>query len=289
VLAVLAVLFGVAVSLGTAGLQLTAGLGETFGTSTGIAVQLLVIGVTTVAFMISASTAIEKGINYLSQISMYVAAVLLVFFLVMGPTAIQLGALTQGLGDYAGGIIPMSMRLDSFGPDTSWLGSWTVFYWSWWIAWCPYVGLFIARISRGRTIRQFVLGAVIGPSVVTFVWVAVFGGSALYLAQTKGEGIAARVAADPASGMFVFLNQFPLALPMSILTLVVLWIFLWPAPTRVPSCSAVCLPADPKSRSAGSSSRGGWRWRRSRVSCSWQGASARCSRPRSCSACLLLS
>ena len=225
VLAVLAVLFGVAVALGTAGLQLTAGLGETFGTPTGIVVQLLVIGVTTVAFMISASTAIDKGINYLSQISMYVAAVLLVFFLVVGPTAVQLGALTQGVGDYFGGIIPMSLRLDSFSPNNSWLGSWTVFYWSWWIAWCPYVGLFIARISRGRTIRQFVLGAVIGPSVITFLWVAVFGGSALHLAQTQGEGIAARVAADPASGMFVFLNQFPLALPMSILTLLVLWIF----------------------------------------------------------------
>jgi glycine betaine transporter len=225
VMSVLAVLFGVAVALGQAGLQLTAGLGETFGTPTGIAVQLIVIVVTTVAFMISASTAIEKGINYLSQISMYVAAVLLVFFLVVGPTATQLGALTQGVGDYLGGIVPMSMRLESFDPENTWLGSWTVFYWSWWIAWCPYVGLFIARISRGRTIRQFVLGTVIGPSVVTFVWIAVFGGSALHLAQTKGEGIAETVAADPASGMFVFLNQFPLALPMSILTLVVLWIF----------------------------------------------------------------
>jgi glycine betaine transporter len=100
VMSVLAVLFGVAVALGQAGLQLTAGLGETFGTPTGIAVQLIVIVVTTVAFMISASTAIEKGINYLSQISMYVAAVLLVFFLVVGPTATQLGALTQGIGDY---------------------------------------------------------------------------------------------------------------------------------------------------------------------------------------------
>jgi glycine betaine transporter len=225
VMSVLAVLFGVAVALGQAGLQLTAGLGETFGTPTGIAMQLAVIVVTTVAFMISASTAIEKGINYLSQISMYVAAVLLVFFLVVGPTATQLGALTQGIGDYLGGIVPMSMRIESFDPENTWLGSWTVFYWSWWIAWCPYVGLFIARISRGRTIRQFVLGTVIGPSVVTFIWIAVFGGSALHLAQTKGEGIAETVAADPASGMFVFLGQFPLALPMSILTLVVLWIF----------------------------------------------------------------
>ena len=119
----------------------------------------------------------------------------------------------------------MSMRIESFDQDNAWLGSWTVFYWSWWIAWCPYVGLFIARISRGRTIRQFVMGTVIGPTVVTFIWIAVFGGSALHLAQTQGGGIAERVTADPASGMFVFLNQFPLALPMSILTLAVLWIF----------------------------------------------------------------
>ena len=134
VLSVLAVLFGVAVALGQAGLQLTAGLGETFGTTMGIVVQLLVIVLTTIAFMISASTAIDKGINYLSQISMYVAGVLLVFFLVVGPTATQLDALTQGVGDYVGGLIPMSMRMDSFDPDNAWLGSWTVFYWSWWIA-----------------------------------------------------------------------------------------------------------------------------------------------------------
>ena len=225
VMSVIAVLFGVAVALGQAGLQLTAGLGQTFGTPTGVVAQLTVIAVTTVAFMISASTAVEKGVNYLSQISMYVAGLLLVIFLIIGPTATQLSALTQGVGDYFGDLIPMSMRMQSFNQDNAWLGSWTVFYWSWWIAWCPYVGLFIARISRGRTIRQFVLGTVIGPSVVTFVWVAVFGGSALYLDQTRGNGLAERVVSDPASGMFVFLEQFPLALPMSILTLAVLWIF----------------------------------------------------------------
>ena len=225
VLSVIAVLFGVAVALGQAGLQMTAGIGQTFGTPTGVAAQLVVIGVTTVAFMISASTAVEKGVNYLSQISMYIAGVLLVVFLILGPTATQLGALTQGVGDYFGGLVGMSMRMNSFNQDNAWLGSWTVFYWSWWIAWCPYVGLFIARISRGRTIRQFVLGTVIGPSVVTFVWVAVFGGSALYLDRTQGGGIADRVVADPASGMFVFLEQFPLYLPLAILTLAVLWIF----------------------------------------------------------------
>ena len=111
--------------------------------------QLAVIIVTTVAFMISASTAIDKGINYLSQISIYVAAILLIFFFIVGPPATQLGVPTQGLGDYIGGIILMSMRIDSCDPDNAWLGSWTVFYWSWWIAWCPYVGLFIDRITRG--------------------------------------------------------------------------------------------------------------------------------------------
>ena len=224
ILAVLAVLFGVAVSLGQAGLQLTAGLGETFGTATGVIAQLVVIGITTVAFMISASTAVEKGVNYLSQISMYVAGVLLLFFLVMGPTATQLGVLTQGVGDYFGDLVPMSMRMDSFNQDTAWLSSWTVFYWSWWIAWCPYVGLFVARISRGRTIREFVLGVVVGPSVVTMIWMSVFGGTAIKIAQSQ-SGIAERVVGDPAVGMFVFLNQFPLAYAMSILTLIVLWIF----------------------------------------------------------------
>lgn len=224
ILAVLAVLFGVAVSLGQAGLQLTAGLGETFGTATGIIAQLVVIGITTVAFMISASTAVEKGVNYLSQISMYVAGVLLLFFLVMGPTATQLGVLTQGIGDYFGDLVPMSMRMESFDQNTAWLSSWTVFYWSWWIAWCPYVGLFVARISRGRTIREFVLGVVVGPSVVTMIWMSVFGGTAIKIAQSQ-SGIAERVVGDPAVGMFVFLNQFPLAYAMSILTLIVLWIF----------------------------------------------------------------
>jgi glycine betaine transporter len=225
IMAVLAVLFGVAVALGSAGLQITAGLGETFGIPTGIVTQLLVIGITTVAFMISASTTIDKGVNYLSQISMFVAPILLVFFLVVGPTANQLGALTQGIGDYLSNIISMSFRLDSFDQDTAWLSSWTVFYWSWWIAWCPYVGLFVARISRGRTIREFVLGTVIVPSVVTMLWFAVFGGAAIHLEQTRGGGIAERVTADPAVGTFVFLEQYPLAFVMSILTLVILWIF----------------------------------------------------------------
>lgn len=225
ILAVLAVLFGVAVALGQAGLQVTAGLGETFGTPTGIVMQLVVIGVTTLAFMASAATPLEYGIKWLANISMLVAPVLLIFYFVVGPTVTQLDVFTQGIGDYVSGIVPMSFRIDSFDLNTAWLSSWTVFYWSWWIAWAPYVGLFIARISRGRTIREFIAGAVLVPSLVTFVWFSVFGGAAIWVDENLNGSLAEVVSGNPAVGMFVFINAFPLPLLMSIVTLVLLWVF----------------------------------------------------------------
>ncbi len=225
ILAVLAVLFGVAVALGQAGLQVTAGLGETFGTPRGQAMWLIVIAVTTVAFMISASTPIEKGIKWLSNISMIIAPVLLIFFFVVGPTVVQLDSFTQGIGDYAANIIPMSMRMDAFSQDTTWLSTWTIFYWSWWIAWAPYVGLFMARISRGRTIREFIAGVVLVPSLVTMAWFAVFGGSAIAVDGSLGGRLAETASSAPAAGMFLFINQFPMPLIVSIVTLIVLWVF----------------------------------------------------------------
>ncbi|WP_233576065.1 BCCT family transporter [Saccharopolyspora rhizosphaerae] len=226
VLAVLAVVFGIAVALGQAGLQMTAGLGKTFGLPTGIIVQLVVLALTTAAFMGSATTRIEHGIKWLSNISMLIAPVLLIFYVVVGPSITQINAFTEGLGDYLSEIVPMSFRLDAFSPDNGWMGSWTVFYWSWWIAWAPYVGLFMARISRGRTIREFVAATVLVPSVVSMIWIAVFGGAALHLARSGLAGdIAQTVQESPAAGMFVFIQQYPLAGVMSVITLVVLWVF----------------------------------------------------------------
>lgn len=226
ILAVLAVVFGVAVALGQAGLQLTAGLGQTFNVPTVVLVQLLVIGITTAAFMASATTPIEHGVKWLANISMLIAPVLFVFYFLVGPTVAELNAFTQGTGNYLANLIPMSFRLDAFSMDTDWLGTWTVFYWSWWIAWAPYVGLFMARISRGRSIREFVVATVFIPSVVSMLWIAVFGGAALHLAQTPGgPAIAQIVQQNPAAGMFVFIQQFPIPLVMSITTLFVLWIF----------------------------------------------------------------
>ncbi|NYH79753.1 glycine betaine transporter [Actinopolyspora biskrensis] len=226
ILAVLAVVFGIAVALGQAGLQLTAGLGQTFGLPTVVLVQLVVLGLTTAAFMISATTRIEHGIKWLANISMLIAPLLLVFYFVVGPTVTQLNVFTEGIGDYLTNIVPMSFRLDAFSANTEWLGSWTVFYWSWWIAWAPYVGMFMARISRGRSIREFVGATVLVPSLVSAIWIAVFGGAALQLARAgQASDIAETVAQSPAAGMFVFIQEYPLPLLMSIITLVVLWVF----------------------------------------------------------------
>ncbi|GAA2357974.1 BCCT family transporter [Saccharopolyspora halophila] len=225
-LAVLAVVFGIAVALGQAGLQITAGLGETFGVPNTVFVQLVVLGLTTLAFMASATTKIEHGIKWLSNISMLIAPLLLVFYFLVGPTATQLNVLTEGTGNYLANLLPMSFRLDAFDFNTEWMGSWTVFYWSWWIAWAPYVGLFMARISRGRTIREFVAATVLVPSVVSMIWIAVFGGAALQLARSGMAGdIARTVEQSPAAGMFVFIQEYPLPLALSIITLIVLWVF----------------------------------------------------------------
>ena len=225
IIAVVATLFGVAVSLGLGTLQIGAGFEETFGIPNGIGLQLAIIGVTAAAYMISAFTPISKGVNYLSQASIYVAGVLLVFFLVTGPTITQINAFTQGIGDYLGEIVPMSFRLNSFDQDTAFMGKFTMFHFATWIAWAPFVGAFIARISRGRTIREFVLGVLIAPSLVSGFWFAVFGGAAIDLDQSLGGTISSAASSDPAVGLFVFLQEYPLAVVTSLATIFLLWIF----------------------------------------------------------------
>lgn len=155
VIAILATLFGVAVSLGLGTLQIASGLNTVFGIPSTIIVLLVIIAVTAVAYMLSASTPIDKRINILSQASMYLAVVLLIYFLIVGPTLLQLNSFTQEIGVYLANLVPQSLRMAAFEPkESEWLGYWTIFFWATWIAWGPYVGAFIARISRGRTIRD---------------------------------------------------------------------------------------------------------------------------------------
>ncbi|MBA3575931.1 MAG: BCCT family transporter, partial [Pseudonocardiales bacterium] len=224
VLAVVATLFGVAVSLGLGTLQLDAGLGAAFGAPSGITLQLVIIGVTAAGYMISASTPLEKGINWLSQASMVLAAIMLVYFIVLGPTILQLNAMTEGTGRYLGQLIPTSLRMSAFDPDP-WVGDWTIFFWATWIAWAPYVGVFIARISRGRTIREFIVGVLVAPSVFSVVWFSVFGPTAIDLDNRLGGALSAAAARDESVALFTFLEEYPLVLFTSVMFLLLVWIF----------------------------------------------------------------
>ncbi len=226
VVAIIATLFGVAVSLGLGTLQIGAGLGKAFGLSDGLVLQLIIIAVTAVAYMLSASTPIEKGVNYLSQGSMYLAFFLLAYFLVVGPTLLQLNTFTQEIGVYLFNIVPQSFRMSAFEPqEAAWLGDWTIFFWATWIAWAPYVGVFIARISRGRTIREFILGVMIAPSIFSMIWFSVFGAAGIQADNQNGGAISSAALNNEGLGLFEFLEYFPLTLLTSLLMIFLVWIF----------------------------------------------------------------
>jgi choline-glycine betaine transporter len=180
VLAIFATLFGSAASLGLGALQIGSGV-EILGWAgnVGNGVLVAIIAILTAAFVASAVSGIERGIQWLSNTNMVLALLLAVFVFVLGPTIFILNLLPDALGSYFSDLGEMAARTEASGGDATaeWLRGWTVFYWAWWISWTPFVGLFIARISRGRTIRQFVTGVLLVPSVVSLVWFAVFGGA----------------------------------------------------------------------------------------------------------------
>src|ERR687890_1108821 len=227
IIAILATLFGVAVSLGLGTLQIASGLNTVFGVPSTILVLLIIIAITGVAYMLSASTPLDKGINILSQISMYLAFLLLVYFLIIGPTLLQLNSFTQEIGVYLANLVPKSLRLSAFDPQQQeWLGSWTIFFWATWIAWGPYVGAFIARISRGRTIREFIVGVLIGPSLFSMIWFSVFGAAGIRLDNQTNGNLSEAVANDGAAiALFEFLSAYPLALLTSLVALFLVFIF----------------------------------------------------------------
>jgi glycine betaine transporter len=227
IIAIIATLFGVAVSLGLGTLQIASGLNAIFGIPSTLTLLLIIIAVTAVAYMISASTPVEKGINYLSQGSMYLAVLLLAYFFVVGPTLLQLNTFTQEIGGYLINLVPRSVNLSAFNQEEqAWLSSWTIFFWATWIAWGPYVGAFIARISRGRTIREFVVGVLVGPSIFSMIWFAVFGASGIRLDnQTNGQLYDAVSNDGAAVAMFEFLGSYPLPLLTSLVTLFLIYIF----------------------------------------------------------------
>ncbi|MCY1276264.1 Glycine betaine transporter OpuD [compost metagenome] len=211
VLAVLATLFGTATSLGLGAQQINSGLNYLWHTGESNSIALTIIVVMTALFILSAISGVGKGVQFLSNVNMVVAVLLLLFLAVVGPSVFILNTLVASIGEYLRELIPMSFRTAAFS-DGKWLAGWTIFYWAWWISWAPFVGTFIARISRGRTIREFVIGVIFIPSGVTMVWFAIMGGSALYSELAGAGGIAAAVNDQgPAVALFTLLAQYPAA------------------------------------------------------------------------------
>ena len=223
ILAIFATLFGSAASLGLGALQIGAGLQANGMRPAGKGLLVAIIAILTVAFVCSAVTGVAKGIQFLSNVNMVLAAILAVFVFVAGPTILILNLLPTAIGDYFGSLAQMAARTAASGGDATaeWLSGWTVFYWAWWISWTPFVGMFIARISRGRSIKQFVVGVILIPSFVSLLWFAIFGGAAINL-QRSGTDLASQ---DSESQLFGLLHSFPLGGALSVLAMVLVAIF----------------------------------------------------------------
>ena len=224
VIAVLGTLFGVATSLGLGTLQLNSGLNYLFDVpSTGI-VQVILIAVITSVAAISVALGLDKGVRRLSQLNILLAMALLAFVLIVGPTVFIAEGMVQSLGAYLDALPQLAFWTETF-KDTDWQRQWTLFYWAWTISWAPYVGIFIARISRGRTIREFVAGVLLAPTAFTLVWFGVFGLSAIQVEMSGQIALAEQVQQDPSVAIFAFLEALPFSGIASALSVIIIVIF----------------------------------------------------------------
>ena len=225
VFAILSTTFGVATSLGLGVDQINSGLNFLLGVPKSLGVQLALVVMTTVLATISVVLGLDSGIKRLSEINIVLAVALLVGVLILGPTVYLLQMFMQNTGGYMAVLVGKTFNLYAYQP-TDWLGGWTIFYWGWWISWAPFVGLFIARISRGRSLREFVFGALAAPTLFTLLWMTVFGNSAIDIILGQGvEELGAAVREDESVALFKFLEQFPMASFLSGLATIMVLVF----------------------------------------------------------------
>jgi len=224
VIAVLGTLFGVATSLGLGTLQLNSGLNYLVGAPSSPLVQVGLIAVITGIAATSVALGLDKGVRRLSQVNIVLAMLLLAFVGLVGPTVFIAEGMVQSVGDYLSSLPSLAFWTETY-KDTDWQRQWTLFYWAWTISWAPYVGIFIARISRGRTIREFVGGVLFAPTVFTLVWFGIFGLSAIQGEMSGQLSLAAQVQQDPSVAIFAFLEGFPLTSVASALSVVIIVIF----------------------------------------------------------------
>ena len=222
--AIIGTLFGLATSLGFGAMQISAGLehlGVFPATTTS---QLILIAVVTALATLSVLSGLDRGIKRLSELNLGLGLLLMFFVFVLGPTAFLMSSFVQTIGLYLQNLIGTTFRTDAF-IGTEWQSSWTMFYWGWWIAWSPFVGMFIARISRGRTIREFITGVLLMPTLLSFIWFSIFGNTALHIELFGPGGIAAAVEENVAVALFVLLEQLPWPTLTSVLSMIVIATF----------------------------------------------------------------
>ncbi|MHC2992583.1 choline transporter [Pontibacter sp. HJ8] len=225
ILAVIATLFGLATSLGLGVQQVAAGLNHVFpAIANTITTQIILIVVITGIATISVVSGVDKGVRILSEWNLRIALFVLVAVMVLGPTVFILGSFVQNTGSYVGNFLQLSFWNEAYS-TRNWQGSWTVFYWAWWISWAPFVGIFIARVSKGRTIKEFILGVLIAPSLLCFLWMTAFGSTALRDTLTGNTAIADAVASDMSTALFVFFEQLPFSTVLNVIAIILVACF----------------------------------------------------------------
>lgn len=220
IIAILATITGVATTLGLGALQINSGLNYLFNIPNSILSQIVIITIVTVIFIASALGSLDKGIKILSNINVLISVVLLLMVIILGPTISIFNVFSENLGNYLNNFLKISLKTNSFG-DNKWMSAWTIFYWSNWVAWTPFVGTFIARISKGRTIREFVIGVVIIPSIVSFIWFSAFG----TLGITLGKEFVTVAVENTETALFLVFGQYRFGALMSGIAILLLGSF----------------------------------------------------------------
>lgn len=225
IFAIISTVLGIATSLGYGVLQINSGFNYLFGLPVGTNVQVFLIVAITALATLSVATGLDKGIRILSEINLSLAVILLVLVLMLGPTALLLKSFVENTGGYLSEIVSNTFNLFAYEP-TDWLGGWTLLYWGWWLSWSPFVGMFIARVSRGRTIREFLTGVLLVPTGFTFMWMTVFGNTSINMIMNKGiTSLADQVNADTSLALFAFLEHFPFSSVLSMVAVCMVILF----------------------------------------------------------------
>lgn len=224
ILAVFGTMFGVVTSLGLGVMQINSGLESLFGIPNTKVVQYGLIAFITALASMSVMMGLDKGIKRLSDVNIGLTVILLAFMVILGPTIFIFDSFLENIGNYLTALIPLSTWGEAYS-GTDWQSSWTIFYWAWWVSWSPFVGVFIARISRGRTLREFILGVLLIPMTILFFWFTTFGGVAIHMELLGNPGLIEAVQADSGSAIFRLIEYYPLAKPITLL--IVVMIMLW--------------------------------------------------------------